>query len=94
MRTPFLDSSEEVLGRAASSSLFSAVLRRAGDMLDRERQKAADPRQVAALVIRALEARAPRPVYRVANDPLRAALGLLPRRAADALIARFLWPRR
>ncbi len=92
MRTPLLDSAGAALGQAAASPAFAAALGRARDALAREKQTAVDPARVARLVLRALEARSPRLLYRVANDPLRAALSLLPGRAADALVARFLWP--
>ena len=71
-------------------SAFARPLATVRRMLDREWAKAMGPERAARAVIRALYARHPRPRYRVGNDPLRMALRLLPARAADTLIRRFL----
>ena len=86
MRTRLLEDAGAEMTRAGSGSLFAAQLGRVGPILSRETATGMSPERVARVVVRALHSRRPRPYYRVGNDPLRAALGLLPPRVVDLLI--------
>ena len=90
IRTPLLRGARASIERRAAGSAFPSQLGLVRRMLTREWEKGMEPERVAAVVLSALRARAPRPYYRVGNDPLRVALGLLPASWTDFLIRRFV----
>jgi NAD(P)-dependent dehydrogenase (short-subunit alcohol dehydrogenase family) len=90
IRTALLEGVEAEMQRVQRRTLFAAPLARVRRILPREWSRGMQPERVARVVIRALHARQPRARYRVGNDPLRAALGMLPARVADWFIRCFM----
>jgi NAD(P)-dependent dehydrogenase (short-subunit alcohol dehydrogenase family) len=86
IRTPLLSGARLTSGGRKGRTLFPVQLDLVRRMLSREWETGMEPADVARVVVRALHARRPRPVYRVGNDPLRAMLGMLPAGWTDALI--------
>lgn len=90
IRTPLLGGVQAEMEKAAAGTQFADQLARVRRILPREWDKGMQPEKVAAVVVRALHAHRPRARYRVGNDPLRAALGMLPARVADTFIRCFM----
>jgi NAD(P)-dependent dehydrogenase (short-subunit alcohol dehydrogenase family) len=89
-RSVLLRDAGNVVGAGREGSLFTGQIDTVRRFLCREWSSAMSAERVAAVVVRALDARKPRLRYRVGNNVLRTGLRFLPPRAADALIRRFL----
>jgi hypothetical protein len=86
-RTAMVAGIERSFTRATeASTYFKDMLTRLKHMAAKEQAKAHDPALLAEVVHTALTTRHPRPAYSVKPDAQRAALNLLPTRAADALL--------
>jgi len=86
-RTSMVAGIEQAFARVASTSLyFKDILDRIKHLTLKEQAKAHDPALLAAIVHTALTTGWPRSAYSVKPDWQRAALTLLPARAADALL--------
>jgi NAD(P)-dependent dehydrogenase (short-subunit alcohol dehydrogenase family) len=89
IRTPLLTGAGLKIESHEARTLFPAQLGLVRRMLSKQYEKAMQPMRVARVVMRALQARMPRPYYRVGNDPLRMMLARLPASWTDALIKAF-----
>lgn len=86
-RTAMVAGIEQSFMRATeASTYFKDMLTRLQRLTAKEQAKAHDPALLADVVHTALTTRYPRPAYSVKPDAQRAALSLLPARAADALL--------
>jgi len=90
IRTPLLGGAQAEMEKAAAGTQFADQLARVQRILPREWSRGMQPERAAAVVVRALHAPRPRTRYRVGNNPLRAALGLMPARVADWFIRCFM----
>jgi NAD(P)-dependent dehydrogenase (short-subunit alcohol dehydrogenase family) len=90
IRTRLLQSAAGSLDRGSLVPVYQQALLRARRVLGREMRTGMEPARVAAVIASALEYRRPRRLIRVGNDPLRAALSMLPPSWIDALVRRFL----
>ena len=89
-RSNLIASADRAAGTPLGGSLFARQVGLVHRMLERERQRSMPAARVARVVVRALDARRPRPRYRVGNRRARMLLRLLPTRTADALIRVFM----
>lgn len=85
-RTAITDAVNEGFERMLGETrLYGRVLSRMKPMMDQELSRSGNPRALAAVVLRALEARRPRLRYRAGTGKLLALMELLPDRTVDWL---------
>jgi NAD(P)-dependent dehydrogenase (short-subunit alcohol dehydrogenase family) len=81
---------ESIMGRfdalADRSQHYAKVLRLAQKRIPQEERRAGNPEDLATLIERVLDARRPRPAYRIHTNPQAAALNALPARVVDRLL--------
>ena len=95
VKTPLLDVSQKrIEAFCDNTELYKDTSRRFLSIVNRVETANVEPERLAATVLRALEARRPRYVYKLNRSPLLLMMNMLPQRLQNYLIKRILLPKK